>query len=311
MTRRRKLKAVDLFAGAGGFSTGAMMAGIEVVWAANHWKEAVEIHAANHPGAKHACQDLHQADWSEVPEHDILLASPCCQGFTRARGANKKSVDKSRATMWAVVSCAEFHVPNFVIVENVVELLSWNLFPSWLDAMTRLGYKHTINKLNSADFGVPQSRERVFLCFTREGELELKAPRRKKVTAREIIDWDANNWQPINITYCGKPRSRAILKQIREARKIHGKDFIIAYYGNEKSGRSLDKPLGTVTTRDRFAVVCGNKMRFLNNQEVRRAMGFPDNYILPNNHRLSIHLLGNAVCPPVVKNIIEQVKKVA
>ena len=43
------MRAVDLFAGAGGFSEGARMAGLEVVWAANHWPVAVEWHAANHP----------------------------------------------------------------------------------------------------------------------------------------------------------------------------------------------------------------------------------------------------------------------
>jgi site-specific DNA-cytosine methylase len=54
------MKAIDLFAGLGGFSEGAQMAGVDVVWAANHWPSAVAIHAANHPAAEHACQDLHQ-----------------------------------------------------------------------------------------------------------------------------------------------------------------------------------------------------------------------------------------------------------
>ena len=53
------MKTIDLFAGAGGFSTGATMAGCNVVWAANHWRSAVEIHAANHPGAQYVCQDLY------------------------------------------------------------------------------------------------------------------------------------------------------------------------------------------------------------------------------------------------------------
>jgi len=56
------MKAIDLFAGS--FSTGAQMAGCNVVWAANHWQSAVNVHAANHPDAQHSCQDLHQADWS-------------------------------------------------------------------------------------------------------------------------------------------------------------------------------------------------------------------------------------------------------
>lgn len=69
------IRAIDLFAGAGGFTTGAEMAGCQVVWAANHWREAVDVHARNHPGTVHACQDLHQTDWTTVPAHDLLLAS--------------------------------------------------------------------------------------------------------------------------------------------------------------------------------------------------------------------------------------------
>lgn len=44
-----------------GFSTGATMAGVQVVWAANHWPAAVQVHANNHPATQHACQDLQQA----------------------------------------------------------------------------------------------------------------------------------------------------------------------------------------------------------------------------------------------------------
>lgn len=72
------VRAIDLFAGAGGFSTGAVAAGVDVVWAANHWQEAVDIHKLNHPDTYHLCQDLHQADWSKLPEHELLLASPAC-----------------------------------------------------------------------------------------------------------------------------------------------------------------------------------------------------------------------------------------
>ncbi|WP_415509807.1 DNA cytosine methyltransferase [Acetobacter sp.] len=69
------MTTVDLFAGAGGFSTGAEMAGARVVWAANHWPLAVEYHAINHPSVQHVCQDLHQADWSLVPRHDLMLVA--------------------------------------------------------------------------------------------------------------------------------------------------------------------------------------------------------------------------------------------
>jgi hypothetical protein len=58
------MRAIDLFAGAGRLQHGRAMAGCKVVWAANHWPAAVQVHANNHPDTLHVCQDLQQADWT-------------------------------------------------------------------------------------------------------------------------------------------------------------------------------------------------------------------------------------------------------
>ncbi len=106
------MKVADGFAGMGGSSEGATMAGAEVVWTGNHWPVAVELHARNHPGALHVCQDMHQVDPSTIPAHDGFLASPCCQGHSPARGkANgNPQHDSSRATAWSVIAVAEYHL---------------------------------------------------------------------------------------------------------------------------------------------------------------------------------------------------------
>ena len=134
------MKAIDLFAGAGGFTEGARMA--EVAWAANHWPMAVAFHGRNYPGTEHSCQDLQQADWREVPDHDVLLASPACQGHSLARGKERPHHDALRSTAWAVVACAEYHRSRVVVVENVPEFRNWILYSSWLGAMYQLGYSH-------------------------------------------------------------------------------------------------------------------------------------------------------------------------
>lgn len=56
------MRAVDLFAGWGGLTFGAEMAGVSVLWAGNHSPEAVETHQMNHPKTRHEVQDLRQAD---------------------------------------------------------------------------------------------------------------------------------------------------------------------------------------------------------------------------------------------------------
>lgn len=304
------MRAADLFAGAGGFSTGATMAGCEVVFAANHWQSAVDIHARNHPGAQHLCQDLHQAVWADVPAHDLLLASPCCQGHSKARGkANgNPQHDASRSTAWAVVSAAEYHRPEAAIIENVPEFMRWTLFPAWRAAMEALGYCLAPHIIDAADHGVPQHRERLFIVATRSKHpLMLQFPVRDRVPASSFIDFEAGNWQPVR-----KPgRAPNTLARIAAGRRVHGDRFISSYYGNEKGGRSISRPVGTITTRDRHAIIDGDRMRMFSAQECRAAMGFPADYILPAKHSDAVHMLGNAVCPPAARDVILALKEAA
>ena len=295
------LRAIDLFAGAGGFTTGAVAAGINVVWAANHWPAAVACHSLNHPATEHACQDLHQMDWARVPAHDLLLASPACQGHTHARGKDRPHHDTARSTAWAVVSAAEACRPRSIIVENVVGFRRWTLFPSWIGALQRLGYHITADVLDAADLGIPQHRVRLFV----RGQLgrtppPIVLPPRTHRAARTILDTASPHWSRVR-TLCARTRAR-----VDAGRRAHGREFLVAYYGTEAGGRSLDLPLGTVTTRDRFAVVDGPWLRMLTVAEYRRAMGFPDTYHLPPQQRLAKHLLGNAVPPPLAMAVIRQ-----
>ncbi|HJV72708.1 MAG TPA: DNA cytosine methyltransferase [Noviherbaspirillum sp.] len=305
------MKAIDLFAGAGGFTTGAEMAGCTVVWAANHWQSAVDTHAANHPDTAHVCQDLHQANWESVPAHDLLLASPCCQGHSKARGkaSGNPQHDASRSTAWAVVSAIEYHQPYAGVVENVPEFVQWSLYPAWCQALRALGYSISPHIIDAADHGVPQHRERLFIVLARsERPLMLNLPRRTHVAIDGSINW-AHSMSEIM-----RPgRALSTLERIRRGRSQHGDRFVMPYYGSGSglTGRSLARPLGTVTTLDRWALVDGDKMRMLQKDELRAAMGFPQDYRLPEQHRLAVHMLGNAVCPPVACDVINALKEAA
>lgn len=300
------MNAIDLFAGAGGFSTGAAMAGCNVVWAANHWQAAVDVHSLNHPGAIHSCQDLQQANWTQVPAHDLLMASPACQGHSRARGKDRAHHDALRSTAWAVVSAVECNHPAVVLVENVPEFTQWTLYPAWCAAMNALGYALAPMILDAADHGVAQHRRRLFVVCTRtKHPIELQIPAHQHVGSHSIIDFDAGRWSSIK-----KPgRACATLARISAGRAAHGQRFVTAYYGNEAGGRSLNRPIGTITTRDRWAVIDGDRMRMLSVQECRRAMGFPDSYRLPDRAKDAMHMLGNAVCPPVARDVINSIRE--
>jgi DNA (cytosine-5)-methyltransferase 1 len=304
------MKAIDLFAGAGGFSTGAAMAGVQVVWAANHWPAAVQVHANNHPDTAHACQDLQQADWTQVPAHDLLLASPACQGHSRASGKERAHHDALRATAWAVVSALECHRTEAAAIENVREFAAWALFPAWCAAMNALGYALSFNVVDAADHGVPQHRQRLFIVATRsKNPLDLRLPKREHTGIGDVIDWDVGKWSPVH-----KPgRSAATLERIRNGRARYGQRFVAPYFGSGSglTGRCISRPIGTITTRDRWSVIDGDRMRMLNVTEAKRAMGFPDGYQLPERHKDAMHMLGNAVVPVVAADVIRALRAAA
>lgn len=302
------IDAVDLFAGLGGLTEGAQQGGARVLWAANHWQLAVRWHAANHPDVAHACQDLHQTDWRDVPRHDLTLAAPECQGHTPARGRDQPRHDTARSTAWAVVSCIEACRPEFALVENVEGFARWVLYPAWRTAISALGYSVAEHVVDAADLGVPQNRVRLFLVLARSiAPLRLTLPKLDHAGIGDVIRWDEFAWSSIK-----RPgRAKATLARVANGRRAFGDRFVMPYYGKGSglTGRSLTRPLGTVTTRDRWAVVDGDRMRMLQPPEYAAAMGFPRTYRLPPARTDAIFLLGNAVCPPVVKALVEAIRR--
>lgn len=303
--------AIDLFAGLGGNSEGARMAGLTVTWAANHWRSAVETHAVNHPEAIHVCQDLHQADWTAVPPHDLLMASPACTGHTPARGKERPHHDAARATAWAVVDAVECHRPPVFMVENVPAFATkWVLYQSWCAALNALGYALSPVIWDAADCGIPQHRKRILIVGTRSKHpIELVAPSMPHRPVRDVIDFNAGTWSPVQ----HPKRVVKTLARVSAGRRQFGDRFVMPYYGSGSglTGRSLDRPLGTVTTRARWAVVDGDRMRMLTKAENVAIMGFPVNYTVPENDTLALHMLGNANPPQLAAHAIEAIRKAA
>lgn len=313
-----QIKAIDLFAGIGGFTEGATQAGLDVVWAANHWPAAVAAHSQNHPAAQHACQDLQQADWTQVPSFDWLLASPACQGHTAARGKERPHHDATRSTAWAVIDAMECHRPAVAIIENVPEFAKWVLFPAWRLAVEALGYSLTLVISDAANHGVPQERLRLFIIATRSRHpVDIKLPVHAPVGFDKIADWQHPRWSLVR-----KPgRAVATLSRVAAGRAKFGSRFVMPYYGSGSglTGRDINRPIGTITCKERWALVDGDRMRMIHAGECRAAMGFRADYKLPapdgmtadQINKLRIFMLGNAVCPPQVTDIINAVKVAA
>jgi DNA (cytosine-5)-methyltransferase 1 len=301
--------AVDLFAGAGGMTAAARLAGLRVAWAANHWPFAVEAHSLNHPETSHVCQDLRQADWSRLPRHDIMLAAPCCQGNSNAsqpkRRADRRFHDTSRATAWAVVDAVETCLPKVVVVENVPEFrTAWNKYGLWRQALESDGYTLSEHVLTATHYGVPQRRTRLFVIgiLGRLGAApapERPRPRREPAFG-PCIEWDTGDWRPLSAA------SRGAQLRMTVAKRRHGRRVLSQHTTNHR-GVSLDEPIRTITTQDHWVVVDGGRYRPLTIREQCAGMGFPLDYRWPANanRRDAVVALGNAVVPAMGKAVIE------
>lgn len=298
-----------MFAGAGGFSTGAVAAGLDVVWAANHWPLAVEVHKRQHPKAAHACQDLQQFDFRRVPDHEILLASPACQPHSAAgqpgRAASSSASaahDIMRSTAWAVVACAEAKRPRALIVENVPQFREWLLYPAWRCALSLMGYHLTEQILTASKWGVPQRRKRLFIVGRLDGPLSITDPKVEEPTVREHLDFGDGEWMPIS--RMDRPAAR---RRLEHARANHRRCWGQHVSHRGAWGQSLDKPSSTVTTQNQHYLMDSRKgYRLWSVVESLRVQSFADDYIPESVGRTdALMLTGNAVPPVMATGLIK------
>jgi len=164
--RANPLTAVSLFTGAGGMDIGFAEAGFRVIWANDIDPVACQTYAANHPGTPIRSGDL-RSYFPELKEHagvSLVFGGPPCQGFSVA---GKMDPNDSRSELlWTFLDVVQLLRPKAFVCENVKALAAlekWSpIRQKFLQTAHSLGYGCSYCIVNARDFGVPQSRERVF-----------------------------------------------------------------------------------------------------------------------------------------------------
>lgn len=167
---QQKIRMIDLFAGAGGFTQGFVEVfadTLEVVWANDFNKDAAKTYNANF-GAHCVggnIVDLLNDPSFDVPSADIVIGGPPCQGFSLL---NKNRLEDPRKQLWRqffeVVEKSNAHI---FVIENVRQLLNSPEHMQIEDVANALGFKVTSSLLCAADYGVPQIRYRAFIVGSR------------------------------------------------------------------------------------------------------------------------------------------------
>lgn len=318
-----KPRGIDLFCGGGGSSWGARKAGAKIVCAVDAWAVAAETFRANFPETRVVDAVLDGNSRSsllgDVGKIDLILASPECTNHTCAKGGRARD-EESKRTANYVVNFARTLAPRWIVLENVVQMRNWHGYTPLIGDLRALGYNVLPQVLDAVDFGVPQTRRRLFLLCDRESmpvDVEPRAEKsRPKQAAIDVIQLDGP-WESRPL-YSERRAQDTLARAERAMRELgKGEPFLIVYYGSDGSGgwQPLDRPLRTLTTLDRFGLVTWKgrmpMLRMLQVPELKRAMGFDCDYDLPcGTRRDRIRILGNGVCPPVMEAIVRSLTQV-
>lgn len=166
-----KMKVVSLFSGAGGLDLGLKMARLQVVWANDIYKDAVDTYKTN-IGHNVDTRDISNIPSEEIPDCDVIVGGFPCQGFSVAN--RTRTVSDERNTLYReMVRVVKDKQPMFFIAENVKGLISLGkgaVLEKIILDFKLVGYKTFWTVLNSADYGVPQKRMR-FVMFGLRNDL--------------------------------------------------------------------------------------------------------------------------------------------
>lgn len=182
-----KMKVLDLFAGAGGFSLGFEMAGFDIIGGLEIDKWAGETFSFNHKDSILINKDIQEVSNEELKEKfkdnypDVIIGGPPCQGFSISNRKAGDPKDPRNSLFIEFLRVAELFKPKLLIMENVPNLLKAKTESKELvidiikKEMESLGYNVYIDVLSATDFGVPQIRKRLIIIGSLE-ELENPFP---------------------------------------------------------------------------------------------------------------------------------------
>lgn len=169
---------VDLFCGAGGFSEGFRKAGYDIIFGFDKCPQAIETFMYNFKTnglsgdiTRYKPKKLLEIAGLDRKDIDVVIGGPPCQGFSVA--GMMKMDDERNFLYIEFIRFIKYVKPKLFVMENVPTIASHDSGSIIQDIEKRfrkIGYIPTKQKLNAANFGVPQTRERLFIAGSFEGD---------------------------------------------------------------------------------------------------------------------------------------------
>ena len=314
-----KLKVASLFCGCGGTDVGLLgnfdflgkhyaSNNMEIVYANDIDDNACRIFEENF-GIKPDNRDIRQINSNELPDFDILTGGFPCQSFSIiAQNPKRLGVKDDRGKLFfEMCRILRDKQPKCFIAENVKGLLTANqksAFPLIMEEFRNSGYdvKHMV--LNSANYGVPQKRERVIIVgFRKDLHIDFTFPTQVITDEdlfeplRKVID------NTVDEKYYFSERAvEGMMKKREKMNKGRAQDI-------EKPCNTVGAHLAKVSLNSTDPVLMnGNRYRRFTPREVARIQSFPEKFSLVGTESAQYRALGNAIPPVMIWYVANKVQ---
>lgn len=306
---------IDLFAGLGGFRLALESLGAKCVYS-NEWDaHAQQVYCNNFGDIPEG--DITKVDETTIPDHDILCAGFPCQAFSIS--GKQLGFEDSRGTLFfdvaRIVKCKK---PKIVFMENVRNFASHDngrTLSVVKNTMEELGYSFFYKMLNSADYGIPQKRERIYMvCFRNDlgiTEFTFPVPFKLKKHVEDFLLDESEIPEKLYV-------NRSDIYIEKEDDKYSNKTIRLGSVNKGRQGERIYSTKGIAITLSAhgggiFAKTGGyfinGKYRKLAPRECARIMGYPDSYKIIDNYNQAYQQFGNSVVIDVLQYIAIEIGK--
>lgn len=301
-----KMRILSLFSGIGGLDSGFIRAGFDVVWANDFDKYAVETYKANfqHPII---LGDINQIPLDTLPDFDVVIGGFPCQPFSMM-GAERGFEDARGTLFFRIAEIVKYKIdrgekPRVLVLENVRSLRTHNNGQTFktIKAILEndLGYKVFDQVLNTADYGIPQIRNRTYIvCFANENaEFVFPEKVELQLTLQDLLEH-------------GVPDKYFLSEKILPTILSDGTG---GYKAKSEIDRPVARPLCATMAKMHRAcqdnyVTQEGKVRKLTPRECARLQGFPDDFVIPVSDCQAYKQFGNAVTVDVAEAVARNVR---
>lgn len=310
------MNVVSLFSGIGGLDQGFIDAGYNVIWANDFDQYAAHTYNLNNPENIMHLGDINEIPLEDIPAHDVLIGGFPCQPFSMM--GEQRGFEDTRGTLFfRVAEIINYQIehnraPRVIVLENVRRLLTHDGGKTYATIKRvledDLGYKVYESVLNSADFGVPQIRNRLFIVCFRNQNVDFSYPDTQvlDVNMHDILDRNVDEKY-----YLSEKVKPTILS-----------DGTGGYEAKSEINQSPARPLCATMAKMHRACqdnyysdeyILGNgdadRIRKLTPRECARLQGFGEDFVIDVSNAQAYKQFGNAVTVNVARAVAEKIRE--